>query len=190
VTRSLVLLRKHRLALLTLLVEDRSSLPPFVAMRVSLPRAITTAPIERSRAILLSELKKPGSALVLPIGLPSLPYPTERGEFRANDDGIVLHHASSGPRCWLPLLVSWDGARHRKAVCWRVLTVSERSRIVRPDVAFAARVSWGRHETYVIYRSFTAPAPRAFLGHQTKARFLVGSFLKDGTVKPIIQVDK
>ena len=92
------------------------------------------------------------------------------------DDELILRQAPAGRRCWLPLLVSWDPARHRKALSWRVLTVSERSRAVGPDRAFAARVSWGRDETYVVYRSLGPPAPRAFLGYQTAARFLIGEF--------------
>ena len=151
--------------------------------------AIAAAPIEKSRAFLLTASGKRGSAQVLPIGLPSLPYPTERGAFLAQNDGLVLNQASAGKRCWLPLLVSWDSKRHRKEVHWRILSVSENARNVAPDRAFAVRVSWGRDETYVIYRSLGKPATRAFLGHQTTARFLVGLFRADGTVEPILKVD-
>jgi hypothetical protein len=85
--------------------------------------------------------------------------------------------------------VSWDSRRHRKDLHWRVLSVSEKSRNVAADRAFAARVSWGQDETFVIYYSLASPAPRAFLGHQTSARFLVGRFTKDGVVEPILKVD-
>ena len=51
------------------------------------------------------------------------------------------------------------------------------------------RVSWGRDETYVIYRSLAQARSRAFLGHQTTARFLVGLFKRDGAVEPIMRVD-
>ena len=89
----------------------------------------------------------------------------------------------------MPLLVSWDGLRHRKRLSWRVLTVSEDAKICPPDLAFAVRVSWGRDETYVIYRSLGPPALRAFLGHQTRARFLIGQFTDEGTVEPLVSVD-
>ena len=83
----------------------------------------------------LTEPKRRGSAHVLPIGLPCLDYPTDRGRFQIETDGreLVLFQAAGGRRCWLPLLVSWDPARHRKSLHWRILTVSERSRAVRPD---------------------------------------------------------
>ena len=80
----------------------------------------------------------------LPIGLPCLPYVTDRGRFQLEGRDLVLTQAGDCRRRWLPVLVSWDSARNRKAVNWRVLTVSERSRPVPPDRAFAARVSWGR----------------------------------------------
>ena len=69
------------------------------------------------------------------------------------------------------------------------MTVTERSKAVRPGRAFAARVSWGRHESYVIYRSLGAPASRAFLGYRTHARFLFGLFTPDGNVTPIVKID-
>ena len=59
-----------------------------------------------------------------------------------------------------------------------------------PDTAFAARVTWGRDETLVVYRSLGRPALRAFLGHQTTARFLVGLLHRPkGTVEPLLKLE-
>ena len=190
ITRSALLLRGRHLALLSVLIEGgASSSDTGWTMRLSLPPAIAAAPMAGRRAVLLSESKRRGSAQVLPIGLPCLPYATDRGRFQVEGHELALTRAPGGRRCWLPLLVSWDPTRNRKAVNWRVLTVSERSRAVPSDRALAARVSWGRDETYVVYRSLGPPAPRAFLGYQTRARFLFGQFTTDGTVKPILTVD-
>jgi hypothetical protein len=190
ITRTALLLRGRRLALLSVLVEGRE-LPTATGwtMRLSLPPAIAAAPLGGCRAMMLSESKQRGSALVLPIGLPCLSYPTDRGRFQAEGQELTWNQTPTGRRCWLPLLVSWDPARNRKTLHWRILTVSERSRAVPSDRAFAARVSWGRDESYVIYRSLAAPAARAFLGHQTHARFLVGQLTADGEVKPILTVE-
>ena len=188
-TQSGLILCGRSLALLSMLIDYRTPPHSNPRLSVSLPLGITAAPMENSRAFVLTPASNRGTAQVLPIGLPSRPYPTERGAFLAQGDGLVLNQASAGKRCWLPLLVSWDSKRHRKAVHWRILSVSENARTVAPDRAFAARVSWGRDETYVIYRSLGKPAPRAFLGHQTTARFLVGLFNASGTVEPILKVD-
>jgi hypothetical protein len=144
--------------------------------------------MEACRAVVLTAPKRRGSVQVLPIGLPCLDYPTDRGRFQVQGRELLLSQAPAGHRCWLPVLISWDPNRHRKSLHWRVLTVSERARPVRADRAFAARVSWGRDETYVIYRSLGSPAPRAFLGHQTRARFLLAQFTTDGEVRPILSV--
>jgi hypothetical protein len=87
------------------------------------------------------------------------------------------------------VLVSWDAARNRRALHWRALTVAEKSRACPPGVAFGARVSWGRGETLLVYRSLGPPALRSVLGHQTRARFLVGLFTPDGDVEPLVKVD-
>ncbi len=125
-----------------------------------------------------------------PLGLPGNPYPTDRGAFVPTGPALELRQAREGRRAWLPLLVSWEPARHRKAVRWRPLTVSEKSKVTPPDVASAVLVAWGRDEMLVIYRSLARPALRAFLGYQTRARFLVALFTREGDVEPIVKVDE
>jgi hypothetical protein len=186
---TVLILPEHSLALLSVVIEKRIAATATASLRVSLAPGVASETIDGSRALLLRASGKSGSAQVLPVGLPALPYPTDRGAFGVADTELVLNQAASHRRVCLVLLVSWDAARHRREVNWRVLTVSEKSKKIAPDRAFAVRVSWGNDETYVIYRSLAQPAPRAFLGHQTKARFLVGSFNSDGIVKPIVKVD-
>ena len=186
VTQSALLLRGRRLALISILAESRVPAGASVSMRLALPPMVAAATMEACRAVVLTAPKQRGSVQVLPIGLPCLAYPTDRGRFLVEGRELVLNQSSAGRRCWLPLLVSWDSDRHRKTLRWRVLTVSERARAARAERAFAARVSWGRDESYVIYRSLASPAPRAFLGHQTRARFLLGQFTTGGDVKPIL----
>jgi hypothetical protein len=186
VIQSALLLRGRRLALVAVLAESRAPAGPTSSMRLALPPMVAAAPMEACRGVVLTAPRKRGSVQVLPIGLPCLDYPTDRGRFLVEGRELVLNQAPPGRRCWLPLLVSWDSDRHRKTLRWRVLTVSERARAARGERAFAVRVSWGRDETYVIYRSLGPPTPRAFLGHQTRARFLLGEFTTGGDVKPIV----
>lgn len=190
VTRSAVLLRGLGMALLSITIEGRGMIgEAHPALRLSMPPGVAARPIRDSRALALSTTGRRGSAQALPIALPCRPYPTERGSLRADERELILAQAPAGRRCWLPLLVSWNADRLRKPPSWRVLTVSEKSRPVAPDRAFAVRVSWGRDETFVIYRSLGPPARRAFLGHQTTARFLIADFDQDGDLKPILSVE-
>jgi hypothetical protein len=190
VTRSALLLRGRRLAMFSILVEGRGPIGDVEpSLRLTIAPGVAAGAPKRSRALSLAAPGRRGAAQALPIALPCRPYATERGSLRAEGSELILHQMPVDRRCWLPLLVSWDPDRHRKTLTWRVLTVSERSRPVPPDRAFAARVSWGRDETYVIYRSLGPPARRAFLGHQTAARFLVADFDEDGDLKPILAVD-
>jgi hypothetical protein len=189
VTQSILLLGGRRLALFSALVEARVPLSSNLRVRLSCPPSIKAEPLAACRGIRLIGPTRRESGQVLPIGLPALPYETERGSFLAKDDGLLLHQAPVGRRCWLPILVSWNSARIRRRATWRVLTVSERGKAVSPERAFAVRVSWGRQETYVIYRSLDPPASRAFLGHRTRARFMIGMFTPDGNVTPIVKID-
>ena len=188
-TRCTVLLRGLRLAILGEQVDAKALAPAPLATRFALPPGVKAEPIAENRGLLLRSSGSRSTAQVLPVALPALPYETDRGHFRVHDDGLELSVNPRGRRCWLPIVVSWDAQRHRKRLSWRVLTVSEQSRACPPDVAFAVRISWGRDDTLVVYRSLGPPAPRAFLGHQTKARFLVGKFTYEGSVEPLLSVD-
>src|SRR5208337_4819410 len=156
-----------------------------------LPAGVTAEPIPGCRGLLLRTARSRPTAQVLPVALPAAPYETDRGQLCVLDDHshLTLSCMARGGRCWLPLLVSWDPRRHRKRLSWRVLTVAQDSKVCAHDVAFAVRVSWGRDDTLVIYRSLGPPAPRSFLGHQTKARFLLGRFTSEGNVEPLLSVD-
>jgi hypothetical protein len=156
-----------------------------------LPAGVTAEPIPGCRGLLLRTASSRATAQVLPVALPAAPHETDRGQLCVLDDHrhLTLSCMARGGRCWLPLLVSWDPRRHRKQLSWRVLTVAQDSKVCAQDVAFAVRVSWGRDDTLVIYRSLGPPAPRSFLGHQTKARFLLGRFTSEGNVEPLLSVD-
>ena len=101
-----------------------------------------------------------------------------------------LKQAPAGRHCWLPLLVSWDPKRTPQAGplagSLRIGEVAERFPLIERSLS---RVSWGRDETYVIYRSLAKPAPRAFsaIRHGSVAR---GPYSRhDGAVEPILMVD-
>lgn len=187
IRRTALVLRGRQIAILADQVEGGSE---SAVMRMSVPDDVTVAPIPESRGKALTTNRAGGSVKVFPIGLPRLPYATDRGSFSIDDSHqLVLRQSLEGRRSWLPLLFSWNPERNRKKAEWRVLTVTEQSRICPPGTAYAARISWGPGETLVIYRSLGRPGLRAFLGHQTRAQFVVGLFSKEGDVEPILTVE-
>lgn len=184
VIRTAVLLRGQRLALLA---DEWHRAGSALTSRLGLAEGIAATAIPETRAL---ALKGPGvSARALPLALPALPYPTERGALVAEAGTLLLSQRAETRRAWLPLLLSWDPARNRRLARWRSLTVAERSKVCPPGVAFAARVAWGPGDGLVIYRSLARPALRSFLGHQTSARFLIGLFDAKGNVKPLLKVE-
>jgi hypothetical protein len=194
VTRSAMLLRGRKMALLSTTIQPGRSAAAVASRNAlsSIETKFAMAPgvevraMAECRGLNLSAAGTKVSAQAFAVGLPCAPYATERGALSATDEFVSLRQAMTGRRTFLPLLVSWDKARNRKKVSWRVLTVTESAQVVTPDRAFAVRVSWGRDETYVIYRSLEPPALRTFLGYQTHARFMLGRFNAEGFVEPIV----
>ena len=185
VTRVALFLRGRKLALLAEQVVGGEG--P-LRMEVDLAPGVLARPIAGSRALRLDAAR--ASCAVLPIGLPHESYPTEHGSLAVESGRLVLTQRSAGRRSWLPLLVSWDATRNRSPATWKGLTVSENSRVRRPTTAVATRVAWGAQpESLLVYRSLGKPALRAFLGHQTRSRVVVGVFDAAGDVGPLLRAD-
>lgn len=179
--RTAVLLRGRSMAL----IAEQAG--PEAAIRVGIAPGLKVRPIEGVRGLVLSPVRG-GSARVWPIGLPDAPA---TGDGFAEVGGSIAYEKKSpGKQGWLPLLISWDADRNRRQVHWRPLTVTENRKVCRADQAVAWRVSWGREESLVVYRSLSRHASRCFLGHQTRAgtRFLMAEFDDDGDFRPLLTV--
>ena len=183
VTRTLVLLRGRSMALLGQQDDGGSGSSE---IRFELGEGVEARSVEGSRAIVLSAGRGQPTARLLPLGLPAHDRPTDLGSIALEGHAVVIRRASEGRRRWLPVLLCWGKA----PTTWRPLTVAERSKALKSEAAFAVRVVWGpRDDDLVIYRSLGPAALRSFLGHQTSARFVIGSFNRTGEVRPILKVD-
>ncbi len=183
VTRTLVLLPDPQVALLAQ-QEDGPGPVSTSVLRIPLADGVSGVPVADLRSIALERPRS--TARLIPLSLPVLPYATDRGSFAVEGNDVVLRQPSAPRRRWLPLVFSWG----RPPTGWRTLTVTEKSQICPAEVAFAARVSWGTgREGLLIYRSLGRPTLRAFLGHQTRARFLIGRFTAEGDVEPLLTLE-
>lgn len=187
VVRTVVFLRGRQLALLGEQWEGTNNPSP---LRWQLAPEMTVEPNpEDSSRLLLPHRGRP-IVRVIPIGLPRGPHESEAGRLETDGERLILTPSQRpGRRGWRAVLLSWDPGRNRKSLHWRTLTVTENTRVRGPETAFAARVSWGRDQTLLIYRSLNGPALRAVLGHQTRASFLIGLFNAEGEIEPLLKVE-
>jgi hypothetical protein len=102
---------------------------------------------------------------------------------------VRLASTPTGRRTWRAALVSWDAIRNRKLRTVRRLTVTEDRVVCPPDRAVAFRVRWGQEDSLLVYRGLAGRAQRAVLGHQIRARFLIGLFAIDGSLTPLLAVE-
>lgn len=195
ITRTLLLIKEFGLGLAAEEV-DRVPNGTVASIEWAIPDAVKPRLVPERRAVLLGVGRSQRAAMLVPLGLPSLPYPSDLGKFEVAADTTMrcervarLTQRVEGKRLWMPIAICWDRGRNSKPTHWRRLTVTENMKVCRPDVAFAARLSWGTDASLFVYRSLARPALRAALGHQTKARFVVGWFGSDGKVEPIVTID-
>jgi hypothetical protein len=180
ITRTAVSLRYRKVALLA----QQEDGPATSGLRLTLGDGTSASPIADQRSLGL--LRGRAKARLIPLGLPALPYETDKGSLTVDGKTAVLSSPGGGRRRWLPVLLAWGKPPSR----WRTCTVTEKSEICGPDVAFGARIAWGAGEDgLLIYRSLGPPALRVVLGHQTRARFLIGRFTYEGNVIPLVTLD-
>jgi len=186
VLRTLVFFRSRRLALLA---EEVQNPGPLTTFRLVIPPGVGVRPSGRGPSL---RLDGPGraSAHILTPGLSDGPAPEAGGVWSVADGKLVVTQQTPTRRAWIPLLISWDPTRDRRAPTWRRLTVAEQSRVCPPDVAVAFRVQWGRGDSLILYRSLARAGLRSFLGHQTRARFLVGVFGPQGDIAPLVTLGR
>ena len=175
VARLMALLRCRGLAIVA---EERHD---GVESRIALAPGVAARPIPNSNAL---RLRSAGSRGVVAVPL----WAPEHGPESSTREEGSIGFAAPG-RAFAPWLLSWHESRARKLARWRPLTVSEQSKAVPPEVAFAARAWWGPGDGLVVYRSLEPPARRTFLGYQTEARFVVGLFDAEGNLKPLLSLD-
>jgi hypothetical protein len=155
-------------------------------MRIGLGEGVRASPIQGTCAVQLSVGPGKPTARLIPLGLPCHDRPTECGSIAVEADSVVIRQVASARRNWLPVLLTWD----KPPTSWRPLTIASRSKEVNPDQAVAFRVAWGvRDPSLVLYRSLGPATLRSFLGHQTNARFLIGTFTRSGEVATILKVE-
>jgi hypothetical protein len=183
ISRVVTLLRGRSMAMLGQQV-DGAPIPNEI--RLKLADGVDARPIPGSRRLRLT--RGPGKPTIRlhPIGLPDHDRSTDRGSIAIEGREVVIRLEAAEKRSWLPVLLTWG----KPPTAWRPLTVASRSQAVGLDQASAVRVAWGLREPgLVIYRSLGPPELRSFLGHQTSARFVVGTFTQAGDLATILKVN-
>jgi hypothetical protein len=156
-------------------------------IQLTLPSGVEARRAEGLRMVELSIGRDRPRVRLIPLGLSMHERSSDGGSITIEGDRVVFRWPGSGLRRWASILACWGKA----PTAWRRLTVSERSRACPAGVAEAVRVAWGSSEDgLIVYRSLAKPALRAFLGHQTGARFLIGAFNSLGDVRPILKIDE
>jgi len=136
VTRTAILFRGRRLALLADQIDFAGESRP-AAWTLDLQPGVRFDEDPESRSLVLKSAADRGSMRVHPLGLPCLPYKTDKGSIVVRDRKLILKQCSSARRIWLPVLLSWDSARNRKPVQWRGRAGSRRCQERPPCVVSA-----------------------------------------------------
>lgn len=68
------------------------------------------------------------------------------------------------------------------------ISVGQAMQVQSADTAVGFRVAAGTQQ-WLVYRSLAEPGNRTLLGHNLTSETLVGRFLRDGRVRPLIEIE-
>ncbi len=143
-------------------------------------------PAEKTRELELSGKKL--RALAMPLAVGEWRVDRRGGELAASAQTLELKQQALGARLYAPLWIDLAARRRKKAFTWRELTVAEQLRIQPRDVAAGYRVQFGNKQ-WLVYRSLAERGNRTLLGHNLATEFLLARFARDGSVKPLIEIE-
>ncbi len=138
----------------------------------------------------LAHLRSPRSRVrVIPLGLPANRVHSTPHQCAIGDGSIRLNHIAEGRGLLAPLVLDWHPNRRNAAVDWKPLTVTEESKILRPDQAAGYRLRVGASQ-WLFYRSLQSTGmSRAVLGHHTFNETVIARFDKAGDVEPLLMIE-
>lgn len=181
--RQFLLARKDRflLAADTLIAEA----PVEITYRLSLPLAggLTLKQPDETRESYIVGPKLLGT--ILPLALPEWSVDPRCGSMFS--DHAELEQNTNGRALYAPLFLDLDKRRRHKALTWRQLTVAEKLRVVRKDVAVGYRVRISGDQ-WLFYRSLDKPASRTVLGKNLVSEFYAARFGPEGDTETLVEV--
>jgi hypothetical protein len=154
--------------------------------RLPLAPGLDARPADQSREVEISGDKV--KALAMPLALPEWRVDKRFGELAATEKSIELAQQASACRLYAPLWIDLAARRRKKAFTWRQLTVAEHRQAQPRDVAAGYRVQLGKKQ-WLVYRALAERGNRTVLGHNLAAEFLISRFGRDGSVKPLIEIE-
>jgi hypothetical protein len=125
---------------------------------------------------------------VLPLPLSEWRVDARRGDLTAEANQLLLRHKGLGRNLYTPLLVDLDRKRGKRGLTWRQLSVAEQRQLLVGEQAVGFRAQLGRQQ-WLAYRSLIPPASRTVLGQNLGTEFLLARFLRDGTIRTIIEIE-
>jgi hypothetical protein len=132
---------------------------------------------------------KAASARVLPVGLPYSRVVGTAGGLKDDAGRMELRQTGIGG-LYAPLVIDWTASRKRAPAVWQPLTVAQNGATLSASVAAGFRLQIGKMQ-WLIFRSLLhSLEPRSVLGHHTMYETVIGRFLPNGTVEPIILVEQ
>lgn len=160
-------------------IEYRSQLPVFPGVDVVHDRL--------TRACQLTGLDAP--ARLFPIGLPCERVIGCGGQMGNSQNHVELRQSGIGG-LYAPIVFDWNPVRRRIPAIWRRLTVAQNGQSVPARFAAGHRLQIGKSQ-WLIYRSLSPILePRTVLGQHTMYETMIGRFLPNGAVDPMVLVEQ
>jgi hypothetical protein len=128
-------------------------------------------------------------ARIYPLALPDERVNSTPDVLSEEQGRLELRQQRPCSTLYAPLVLDWSPERRRARALWKPLTVSEQGHKLSPEAAAGYRLQVGQDQWLVYHSLQNTGEARAVLGHHTWNETVIGTFGRDGEVKPLILVE-
>lgn len=188
-TRHVIYAIDENMLVLAASVQNVGSRTVEAMTRLSVPSGIAS----RDDVNRMVRLKAKKAARLIPLGLAQDPFEGTSGRLEVTDATVEIEQANSSDGVCIPIALDLNaGAKSRRAVDWRRLTVAEYGRALPKGIADAWRLRIGSREDspqWMYYQSLTPTEfPRSVLGLHTPYEMVFGRF-EEGEIDALVHVE-
>ncbi len=95
----------------------------------------------------------------------------------------------TGSSMFMPLILDWNPSRRDKEPVWKSVTVAEDGKRLTDDIATAKLAGLGKKQILLYHSLRSGRFGRSILGHHTHHETVIGEFIKDGTLRPLVHIE-
>ncbi len=126
---------------------------------------------------------------VLPLAQPMSKGSSPHGTLAYDQQSLTWTAQKHQLALCVPMLFDWHGSNAKNPGTWQTVTVAEEGKRLSEDVAVGYLAHLHKRVIVFFHSLWPGRFGRSFLGHHTHHETVIGEFMKDGSLRPLVHIE-